>query len=216
LRAIAGIVLAVGLVCGPGFAADRPGNEVPMYGGLPKTPAQIAADEKYLADIDKLGFTRVQGSDKSVVLGWQYFFKHDLATAIKRFNQAWLLDPDNGDSFHGFALTVYERDHDAAVADDLFKQGLAKPRQQPGIYLDYGRFLLIVKRPGDAVPQLQKAVSFANMGPDAEALLAQALALSGDIPGACAAAKKIQDGAQATLRDSVRRLLRTKECQAAP
>src|ERR1041385_6444292 len=117
------------------IALAVPNNEQPMFGGQPKTPEMVAADEAFIAAVAKRGFTRAQGSDKSVQLGWQYFFdKHDIATAMKRFNQAWLLDPDNGDAFHGFAVLVMERDHDAAQADALFREGVAKPRQKPGIY----------------------------------------------------------------------------------
>src|SRR5215467_15890094 len=153
-----------------------PLNEQPMYGNQPKTPEMQAADEQFIANAAKLRYNRVQASDKSVQLGWQYFFqRHDIATAMKRFNQAWLADPDNGDAFHGFAILVMQRDHDAAQADSLFQQGIAKPRQSPGIWLDYGRFLLTENKAAAAVPILRKALTFSDMGPDAEALLTLAL-----------------------------------------
>jgi len=197
---------------GSALAASYPLNEQPMFGGQPKTPAEQAADQKFFDSVAKLGYSRPQGSDKSVQLGWQYFFsKHDIATAMKRFNQAWLLDPDNGDAFHGFAVLVMARDNDAAQADALFQQGLAKPRQLPGIYLDYGRFLLTVKRPADAIAPLRHAVAVPDMGPDAEALLTLALYESGDVAAACAEKAKVQDGAQPVIRDQARNL---KECKA--
>ncbi|HKU64780.1 MAG TPA: hypothetical protein VJQ06_06970 [Rhizomicrobium sp.] len=204
-----GLFLVLALVS-PAIAA--PTNEQPMFGNRPKTPEMLAADAQFIAATEKFGYTRVQGSDKSVQLGWQYFFaKHDIPAAMKRFNQAWLLDPDNGDAFHGFAVLVMERDHDVAQAVSLFQQGLAKPRQSPGIYLDYGRFLLNVKRPADAIAPLRHAVSIPGMGPDAEALLTLALYQSGDVVGACLERAKVQDGAQADIRDRARDL---KECKA--
>ena len=188
-------------------AAAVPLNEQPMFGNQPKTPDMVAADETFLAAVAKRGFTRAQGSDKSVQLGWQYFFdRKDTATAMKRFNQAWLLDPDNGDAFHGFAVLVMARDHDAAQADSLFQQGLAKPRQSPGIYLDHGRFLLTVNRPADAIAPLRHAIAVPNMGPDAQALLTLALYQSGDVAAACAERAKVQDGAQPVIRDQAREL----------
>jgi Tfp pilus assembly protein PilF len=197
---------------GGALAASYPLNEQPMFARQSKTPAEQAADQKFFDSVAKLGYSRPQGSDKSVQLGWQYFFsKHDIATAMKRFNQAWLLDPDNGDAFHGFALLVMARDNDAAQADALFQQGLAKPRQSPGIYLDYGRFLLTVKRPADAIAPLRHAVAVPDMGPDAEALLTLALYESGDVAAACAEKAKVQDGAQPVIRDQARNL---KECKA--
>jgi Tfp pilus assembly protein PilF len=186
-------------------AGPYPLNEQPMFGGQPKTAEMLAADQQFIANTEKFGYTRAQGSDKSVQLGWQYFFqKHDVATAMKRFNQAWVLDSDNGDSFHGFAILVMSRDHDTAQADALFQQGIAKPRQSPGIYLDYGRFLLVAKRPADAVPQLRKALTFPTMGPDAEALLTLALSQAGDKEAACAESSKVQDTAQPEIRDAAR------------
>jgi Tfp pilus assembly protein PilF len=202
---LTGLVLAFTLLAGAALAHSYPLNEQPMFGGQPKTPEMLAADQQLFASTEKFGYTRAQGSDKSVQLGWQYLFqKHDIATAMKRFNQAWLLDPDNGDVFHGFALLVMSRDHDAVQAASLFEQGIAKPRQSPGIYLDYGRFLLTVNRPADAVPQLRKALSFPTMGPDAEALLTLALYQSGEKEAACAESAKVQDGAQAATRDAAR------------
>lgn len=196
------VTLAGGALAGP-----YPLNEQPMFGGQPKTPEMLAADQEYLANVAKLGYSRAQGSDKSVQLGWQYFFtKHDIVTAMKRFNQAWLLDPDNGDAFHGFAVLVMARDHDAAQADTLFQQGLAKLRQSPGIYVDYGRFLLIVKRPADAIAPLRHAVTVSNMGPDAQALLTLALYESGDVASACLEKAKVQDGAEPAIRDRARNL----------
>jgi Tfp pilus assembly protein PilF len=188
-----------------------PLNEQPMFGNQPKTAEMMNADAQYIASTQKYG-TRAQVSDKAVQLGWQYFFdRKDTVTAMKRFNQAWLLDPDNGDAFHGFAVLVMARDHDATQAGSLFQQGLAKPRQSPGIYLDYGRFLLTVKRPADAIAPLRHAVDVPNMGPDAEALLTLALYESGDVAAACIEKTKVQDGAQADIRDRARNL---KDCKA--
>jgi len=199
------------LLTSAALAASYPANEQPLFGGQPKTPEMLTADQELLASTEKFGLSRVQGSDKSVQLGWQYFFaRHDIATAMKRFNQAWLLDPDNGDAFHGFAVLIMARDQDAAQADSLFQQGLAKPRQSPGIYLDYGRFLLTVHRPAAAIAPLRHAVTVSNMSPDAEALLTLALYESGDVSAACLEKAKVLDGAQPALRDRARNLTECK------
>lgn len=187
-------------------------NEHAMYGARPSLPAFIESDNAFIAANAKFGYTRAQGSDVSVKLGWQYFFKRDVATAMKRFNQAWLLDPDNGDAFHGFAVVAMDRDKDPAQADTFFKEGIAKPRQGHGIYLDYGRFLLGQKRPSEAITQLNKALSFADMGPDAQALLSMALIMNGDVREACAASIKVQDRAQKPLVDSARAIGRLPAC----
>jgi Tfp pilus assembly protein PilF len=190
LRCVLILLLALAPI---GAAQAQLLNEQPMFGGLVKSPAMLQADEAMIAAAAKFG-SRAQTSDRSVGLGWQYLGKRDMATAMKRFNQAWLLDPANGDAFHGFAVIVMDRDHDAAKADQLFQRGLAAPRQSPGIYLDYGRFLLKANRPADAIAPLRKAVSFDGMGADAQALLTMALYQSGDRAAACAERQNIREG----------------------
>lgn len=203
------LVLSFCLIAGA--APAQPLNEQPMFGGLPKSPAMIKADEELIASAAKYG-SRAKTSDMSVTLGWRYLGKRDIPAAMKRFNQAWLLDPTNGDAFHGFAVIVMDRDHDAAKADQLFQQGLSAPRQSPGIYLDYGRFLLKSKRPAEAIAPLRKAMAFSEMGPDADALLVLALHETGDRVGACAERAKMREGGQADLYASARAV--TASCEA--
>jgi len=176
-------------------AAEYPPNEQPLYGGIAKPPAMIEADQHFIDDVLKMGLSRAQGSDKAVETGWTYLRQGDLADAMKRFNQAWLLDPDNGDAFHGFAVAVLERDRDTAKAEAYFKTGEEK-RHMPGIYSDYGRLLLLEKRYLEAVLQLEKAVSFSDMGPDARALWAGAYAGEGNLAAACRTVHEITGGLQ--------------------
>lgn len=186
-------LIVVVVACATSAAAkDYPPNELPMYGGITKTHEMVLADEAFIQAALKGGHTRAEASDMVVLLGWKYLRQGDLATAMKRFNQAWLLDPDNGDAFHGFAAMTFSRDHDAAAADKLFREGVGKPRQKPGIFLDYGRFLLMTQHPSEAVPVLKKALSFSDMGPEAEALLVIALSQMSDKAAACAELPRVQ------------------------
>ncbi len=41
-----------------------------------------------------------------ISLGWQYFYEKKLDVAMKRFNQAWLLDSLNADVYWGFGNLV--------------------------------------------------------------------------------------------------------------
>ena len=195
-------LLAGLLFAATGWAQQpRPLNEQPMYGGAQKTAAMIEADRKLIADAERQGLSRAQASDQTVMAGWQLFTRQqDSATAMKRFNQAWLLDPDNGDAYHGMAILVIERDRDTAAADGLFKRAVAAKRHAPNVFVDYGRFLLMARRPRDAVAVLQQGVQAPGVSPDAQALLAMAFQESGDGPQACAAAKRVQPNAQAAIK----------------
>ena len=78
------------------YAEDRPLNELPMYGG--QHDPQVAPDLKTSQDVGKLG--------------WDYYYKGDLDTAIKRFNQAWMFNRKNVDALWGFGLIMGNRSNE--------------------------------------------------------------------------------------------------------
>jgi len=43
---------------------------------------------------------------------------------MKRFNRAWLLGPDNGDTYHRSAVIVHDRDKNAREAESYFRMAL--------------------------------------------------------------------------------------------
>ena len=77
-------------------------NLLPMYGKLPKCAQQVKSDNDFLAHADKKFTDRKTAALSYVDLGWDYFYKNDLETSMKRFNQAWLLDSLNADVYWGF------------------------------------------------------------------------------------------------------------------
>jgi len=79
-------------------------NLQPMYGSLPKNEMQKAADEKFLASIDDY----YKGDRKKAAVevasrGWQFLRQGNIADAMRRFNQAWLIDHTNGNALWGMA-----------------------------------------------------------------------------------------------------------------
>jgi tetratricopeptide (TPR) repeat protein len=79
-------------------------NLLPKYGSMPKNEAQLAADKELLAAIDKqYNGDRKKAAEDAAMRGWQSFRQGDTATAMKRFNQAWLLDNKNGTALWGMA-----------------------------------------------------------------------------------------------------------------
>ena len=88
-----------------GYAwAERPENEIPMYGGdrAPLVEREPPKNAKEKADFQEWS----RGTSQ---LGWEYFYKGDADTAIKRFNQAWLFDPDNPQVWWGFGVIMGDR-----------------------------------------------------------------------------------------------------------
>lgn len=194
-------------------AQDYPNNEIPMYGGIEKRPDELAADQRLIDRTVAMVGSRAAASDGLVDLAWVYYFRGDLATAIKRFNQAWILDPENGDAFHGFAVVVMERDHDPEQANEFFRDGLEKPRRTTAIHVAYGRFLVQTGRSLDAVPVLRRTAMFPDAGPDAQGLLALALFNANDVEAFCIAANRVEENTQAEIKRAIRSILLGEICQ---
>ena len=84
------------------FAQDQ--NLLPKYGSAPKSEALQAADATFLSTMDKLYHgDRAKASEDVGLRGWQYLSQQDLDDAMRRFNQAWLLNSRNGTAIWGMA-----------------------------------------------------------------------------------------------------------------
>ena len=104
----------------PGLSPEAdiwvPINELPMFGGYEKTAAQVDADERFLQTVlPSFAGDRAAAAEHFAQVGWNLYYGDDRSTAIKRFNQAWLLDPENAHALWGFAVICRERGnvHDA-------------------------------------------------------------------------------------------------------
>jgi len=101
-RAILLLVVLVGSTFSAAFAQEI--NLLPKYGLLPKNEGQKEADQKFVADIDhSYKGNRKKAAEDMAGLGWQFLRADDSETAMKRFNQAWLLDNSNGKALWGMA-----------------------------------------------------------------------------------------------------------------
>ena len=79
-------------------------NLQPKYGLVPKSQAQLAADAQFLAAMDQ----HYQGNRKKAAAdaadrGWQALRQGKAPDAMRRFNQAWLLDHANGSALWDMA-----------------------------------------------------------------------------------------------------------------
>ena len=94
-------------------------NTVPMYGGRPKVPA----DQEFIETATKEAGSKEIASQQYVELGRNYLDTGHPKTAMKRFNQAWLLNPNNADVFLGFgSVALAQRDADGAI--DMFNRAI--------------------------------------------------------------------------------------------
>lgn len=94
----AALILCANLAC----ADDR--NLLPKYGGLPETDWQKAANAAFISGMDEdYHGDRKKASLDMAMRGWQYLAAGDFDDAMRRFNQAWLLNNKNGTALWGMA-----------------------------------------------------------------------------------------------------------------
>ncbi len=81
-------------------------NLIPKYGSKKKCAEQLQSDSDFITDCLKQFSDRKTAAHYFVRKGWEYFYKNDPETAMKRFNQAWLLDSLNAETFWGFGNLI--------------------------------------------------------------------------------------------------------------
>lgn len=77
-----------------------------MYGKVQKCKGQLEADTKFLKASDSKEPNRVQAAIDMMDTGWYYLHQGDTDTAMKRMNQAWLLDSTNVAVYASFAVIL--------------------------------------------------------------------------------------------------------------
>lgn len=92
-------------------SSARESNEIPLYGtdkGRTPTALEKKADEQFFADIAKTGMSRKDAANHFCQRGWEQIQSKKPLIAIRRFNQAWLLDPKNANAYWGLGAAQSE------------------------------------------------------------------------------------------------------------
>jgi Tfp pilus assembly protein PilF len=165
-----------------------PVNEQPFFGFTTKTAEQKAEDEKFVAAIIGASGSREKAFEEITKRAWIAIQGGKVREAAVRFNQAFLVSPEESTIFHGFAVIAQARFNDYEAADELFKIAMKQPHPVRALKADYGRLLLMAKRPRDAQDVLDQAVKETPDLSDAWTNLAWARFQNGDSAAACAAA----------------------------
>lgn len=108
LRLLSFLVVSIFLfsACKSGKDCPKEIDQQPMYGHAAKCADQLKADRDFYEACDKRFPTRDSAYRYYLGKGWEYFNTGDLPVAMKRFNQAWLLDSNNMNTYWGFAATL--------------------------------------------------------------------------------------------------------------
>jgi len=167
---------------------SAPTNEQPFFGFTVKTDAQRAEDAKFVkALVDATG-SREKALEEVSKRGWRALASGKHGEAALRFNQAFLVAPEQSVVYHGLAVVAQIRFNDLAFAEELLRIARKQPNPLKMLNADYGRVLLVEKRPKEAQPVLEQAVKDAPDFGDAWINLAWARQQNGDSAAACAAA----------------------------
>jgi Tfp pilus assembly protein PilF len=167
-----------------------PINEQPFFGFAAKNSEQQAADANFVNAIIQAAGTREKAYEETTKRGWRAINANRMGEAAQRFNQAFLISPEQSGVYQGFAAVTLARFKDLDATEELFKVALKQPHPMKALNADYGRFLLIAKRPKDAQPVLEQAIKDAPDFADAWTNLAWARFQNGDLAAACAAAEE--------------------------
>ncbi|WP_191859471.1 tetratricopeptide repeat protein [Hanstruepera ponticola] len=119
--------------------ADNDISLQPEYGNVEKTESQKADDENFKKDIlEYYEGDTISASKKMSDLGFTYLYdKGDFVTAMRRFNQAFMLNPKNADAYYGFG-TIFFNLGAMKKAREQFDKGLELNPKHPKILTDYG------------------------------------------------------------------------------
>jgi hypothetical protein len=106
-----GAALVTATMMAPVHSADMTPADLPMYGGLDRQadPILRGADEALIEGTTREFGSRRAASERFADQGFRYYFANDLTKAMWRFNQSWLLDPDNPSAFYGFMSVLNDR-----------------------------------------------------------------------------------------------------------
>lgn len=160
------LVLAVLVGCTtPPTAGSRvPIDQVPLYGGMDRSayPQLKAADEKLIRDTVAHYGTRSKASAAFVNNGFAYYQKNDLENAMRRFNQAWLLDPGNPEVYWGFGSVLNDQGKNCEAMQMMDKALQLNPPVSQGIFPDAGRVTTLCAVSDTSLSSGQKATLLAR------------------------------------------------------
>ena len=122
-----------------------PIDQAPMYGGMDRNavPELKGADERLISDTTKHYGSRQKASAAFIGNGFAYYQRDDLENAMRRFNQAWLLDPDNPEAYWGFASVLMDRGKHCDAMGMIDRALSLTPPTYQGFYPDAGRIVTL-------------------------------------------------------------------------
>ena len=152
--------------------AAQPVDQLPMYGGLDRSgdSSLREADDKLVAETVRHYGSREKASAAFVANGFAFYGRDNLADAMRRFNQAWLLDPNNAEVYFGFAVVLHDKGKNCE-ATTQFERATSFGRYIEGMAPDAARILVLCAVEDKSLSEEAKSKLFSR----SDALYAEAL-----------------------------------------
>jgi len=126
------------ILFGTAVCGQQVDNTKPMYGEVPKNEEYKKLDQNFIQLSLKQFGTIDSAVNVQIDLAWRYFYNNNLGTAMKRFNQAWLLSPEFPDSYFGFAALM-DMQSKSEEAARFYQLAIAKDKTKSRSEICYQR-----------------------------------------------------------------------------
>jgi len=119
---------------------EAPSDQIPMYGNVEKPPFLTSAHEHFIRESTAAFGSRETASDAFARRAWQLYERDDLADAMRRFNEAWLLNPHSPQPYWGFGSVLHDQGkvHDALA---MLSRAWELDRSNPRLMADLARVI---------------------------------------------------------------------------
>ena len=159
---VAGISLLLSAcVVSPTTASGTRIDEVPMYGGIDreKYPTLKEGDQTFIERVTEHFGSREKAADVWINSGFRYYNNNQLDLAMRRFNQAWLLNPKNSEVFMGFSAVLHDQKKYCQAMDMAEHALTLKPPSYQGIFPDAGLIIVlcVVNQQNETITPEKKA-----------------------------------------------------------
>lgn len=161
-------LILLGMFCAYGAMAACDGNNLlPMFGD-PKHKVN-SCDKKFIDESLKTKKPRNEIARDIARTGWGKIQEGDPDTAIKRFNQAWLLNPKCPEAIWGFGVVMDIRGN-PIEAEKYLAMAREIEKKEPGLYVDSARIALHAQKFDQAKTFVYDALRLDEKFPPALAL----------------------------------------------
>lgn len=116
----------------------EPISDLPMFSGEDRSqnPELVKLDNEFINKAVRTFSTREHASDGYTEHGFNHFSNNKYKQSMHRFNQAWLLNPDNPYPYIGFGLLM-KVEKKTCDAYEMFKLAHEKGLVESGFLADY-------------------------------------------------------------------------------